>query len=309
MQRPNRYPAIGASRASPTDSRLPVASSSFSGKAKKRRQAETMPNADPIRTKYLHSLNVTSSETPLNTSPKRNHSDRLRSSSHIGKIPIHHEPLKDDNAKIDADLVSAMSSCSFASSSSKESSTMPPSCIITCQPDSTDLKYTFPAVSASPPSSLMSSSSSCSSNRFAWDRTYSRQSFSSLRSISSSSFDGDDESSTNSSKIRGVSFNATVSVKPIPTRNEYSDRIKPYLWTSPQEIQQNVRRNIFEFASEHYDWKRAVEETDMFIHTETGERVHPIHVQAAAARAQRAAAASSSRDHFIGMSRNKAAQN
>ena len=129
----------------------------------------------------------------------------------------------------------------------------------------------------------------------------------------SSSFDiEDDETSTTSSKKqRGVSFDATVSVKPIPTRNEYSDRIKPYLWSTPQELQQNARRNIFEFASEHYDWQRAVEESDMYIHAATGERIHPIHVQAAAARAQRAAAATvnSSRDHFIDMSRNKAAQN
>lgn len=130
----------------------------------------------------------------------------------------------------------------------------------------------------------------------------------------SSSFDiEDDETSTTSSKKqRGVSFDATVSIKPIPTRNEYSDRIKPYLWSSKEELHANARRNFFEFASEHYDWQRAVEESDMYIHAETGERIHPIHVQAAAARAQRAAAAAStvnsSRDHFIDMSRNKAAQ-
>ena len=266
-------------------------------KAKKRHQSEAMPHADPIRARYLHSLNVASSEPSLNTSPKRHKIDRQPTSSQIEKIPIHHEPLKDDNAKIDPDLVSALSSCSLASLSSKESSAMPPSCIITIQPDSTDLKY-IPSSSMSPPTS----------SAFRWDRTYSRASLSSLYSISSS-LDGDDETSTTSSKKRGVSFDASVSVKPIPTRNEYSDRIRPHLWTSPQEIERNARRNIFEFASEHYDWQRAVEETDMFIHAETGERVHPIHVQAAAARAQRTAAASRSRDHFIGMSRNKAAQN
>jgi len=255
-----------------------------------------MPHADPIRARYLHSLNVAPSEPSLNASPKRHISDRQQTSSQIEKIPIHHEPLKDDNAKIDPDLVSALSSCSLSSLPSKESPVIPPSCIITLQPDSTDLKYI--------PSSSMSSPTS---SAFRWERTYSRSSFSSLHS--SSSFDGDDETSTTSCKKRGVSFDAAVSVKPIPTRNEYSDRIRPHLWTSPQEIERNARRNIFEFASEHYDWQRAVEETDMFIHAETGERVHPIHLQAAAARAQRAASASRSRDHFIGMSRNKAAQN
>ena len=264
---------------------------------------------DPIRARYLLSLNVASSEPPLNTSPKRNPcSSRLRSSLQIEKIPIHHEPLKDDNSKVDEDLISALSSCSLSTSPSKD---MPPTCIIMRQADSSDLKYIFPATSTSPPSTSMSPSSS-SASIFAWERTYSCQSFSSLNSMSSSFDIEDDETSTTSSKKqRGVSFDATVSIKPIPTRNEYSDRIRPYLWSTPQELQQNAHRNIFEFASEHYDWQQAVEESDMYIHAETGERIHPIHVQAAAARAQRAAAAAanSSRDHFIDMSRNKAAQN
>ena len=307
MHRQQRHASKYADRDSPTiaqrNSHVPITSSSSSANVRKRHQT------DPIRAKYLHSLNVASPEPPLNTSPKRNNcSSKLRSSSQIEKIPIHHEPLKDDNAKVDEDLMSALSSCSLSTSPSKD---MPPTCIITRQADSTDLKYTFPAISTtSPPSSTSMSSSSSSANIFAWERTYSRQSFSSLNSMSSSFDIEDDEASTTSSKRqRGVSFDATVSIKPIPTRNEYSDRIKPYLWSTPQELQQNARRNIFEFASEHYDWQRAVEESDMYIHAETGERIHPIHVQAAAARAQRAAATSSSRDHFIDMSRNKAAQN
>lgn len=315
MQRSQRRgrPANRADQDSPTctiapgNSHVPITGTSSSSENNVRKRHQT----DPIRARYLHSLNVASSEPPLNTSPKRNHcSSRLRSSSQIEKIPIHHEPLKDDNAKVDADLVSALSSCSLSSTSSSKD--MPPTCIITRQADSTDLKYIFPAASTSPSSSTSMSPFSSSSNIFAWERTYSRQSFSSLNSMSSSFDIEDDETSTTSSKKqRGVSFDATVSIKPIPTRNEYSNRIKPYLWSTPQELQQNARRNIFEFASEHYDWQRAVEESDMYIHAETGERIHPIHVQAAAARAQRAAAATvnSSRDHFIDMSRNKAAQN
>ena len=306
MQGSHQHPRISASHQLPGNSRLPANTYSYNEKARKRYQAAPISHADPIRTRYLHSLNVASSEPCLNTPPKQNNGHRLQSNSQIEKIPIHHEPLKDDNAKIDEDLASALSSCSLASSTSKDT---PPACVIIRQPDSTDLKYIFPVASTSPAKSSSMSPSSSSSSIFARESTYCRQSFSSLHSMASS-FDDieDDGNSTTSSRKRGVSFDASVSVKSIPTRNEYSNRIKPYLWSSPEEIQRNARRNIFEFASEHYDWQQAVEDDGMYVHSLTGERIHPIHVQAAAARAQRGAAANRSRDHFIDKSRHKAAQ-
>jgi hypothetical protein len=47
-----------------------------------------------------------------------------------------------------------------------------------------------------------------------------------------------------------ISFVETVSVIPIPARNEYSSRVRQRLWSNATEIQQNARRNAVEFISE-----------------------------------------------------------
>lgn len=72
-----------------------------------------------------------------------------------------------------------------------------------------------------------------------------------------------------------VSFCNAVTVIPIPSRTDYSDRIKGSLWTSAGEMQEQVLRNCVEFAAEHWDWRLAVEEADMVWYA--GQRIHPCH--------------------------------
>jgi len=74
---------------------------------------------------------------------------------------------------------------------------------------------------------------------------------------------------------RGVCFDATVKVHPIPARSDYSTRMQAVLWTPQEEIQQNAARNQFEFAAEEWDYTKVVDDEDMVLYG--GERVHPIH--------------------------------
>jgi len=81
---------------------------------------------------------------------------------------------------------------------------------------------------------------------------------------------------------RRVSFGPSVCVRPIPTRSEYSDRMKSQIWSSRHELQMNAQRNVIEFTAENWDWRQAASDDDMIICDVTGERVHPIHYVRAA---------------------------
>lgn len=94
------------------------------------------------------------------------------------------------------------------------------------------------------------------------------------RSERSSSFSS--YSSFGSSKARSVSFDDSVTVRPIPRHDEYSDDVRTKIWSDPLEIYENASRNSMEFAADNFDWKHAAEE-DEFVPTVTGELVHPIH--------------------------------
>jgi hypothetical protein len=74
---------------------------------------------------------------------------------------------------------------------------------------------------------------------------------------------------------RGVCFDSTVTVHPIPTRSEYSKRIRSTLWTPYTEIQQNAARNSHEFAAENWDWRQVANDEDMVLYE--GEKIHPSH--------------------------------
>lgn len=72
-----------------------------------------------------------------------------------------------------------------------------------------------------------------------------------------------------------IAFQDEVEVLPIPTRHEYSDRIKSRIWSNRYELQENAERNAVEFAAEGWDWKKAFSDEEMYICSATGELVHP----------------------------------
>jgi len=78
-------------------------------------------------------------------------------------------------------------------------------------------------------------------------------------------------------KKDGVSFVDTVKVLPIPKRDEYSDRVARRIWSSAVEIQEMAMRNSVEFAAEGWDWRTVTEDDQMYVCSDTGELVHPVH--------------------------------
>jgi hypothetical protein len=80
-------------------------------------------------------------------------------------------------------------------------------------------------------------------------------------------------------KTTRIMFQDEVEVMQIPTRFEYSDRIKSRIWSNRHELQENAERNALEFAAEGWDWRTVTEDEGMYICSVSGELVHPIHLQ------------------------------
>lgn len=76
-------------------------------------------------------------------------------------------------------------------------------------------------------------------------------------------------------KTTKIAFEDHVEVMPIPTRHEYSDRIKSRIWSNRYELQENAERNAVEFASEGWNWRNVTEDEGMYICSVSGELVHP----------------------------------
>ena len=57
-----------------------------------------------------------------------------------------------------------------------------------------------------------------------------------------------------------IAFQEDVEVMPIPTRYEYSDRIKSRIWSNRHELQENAERNAIEFAYEGWNWRTVTED-------------------------------------------------
>jgi hypothetical protein len=98
------------------------------------------------------------------------------------------------------------------------------------------------------------------------------------KTTSSTSSDNDShKSSSNNSKHR-VQFNETVDILSIPSRHQFSNRIKQVYWSSKEEICSNAERNIMEYEYEGWDYNNVVLDEDMYIDTATGALVHPCHL-------------------------------
>jgi hypothetical protein len=76
-----------------------------------------------------------------------------------------------------------------------------------------------------------------------------------------------------------VVFDEDVLVAPIPTRYEFSNRIKAKIWSNRYELAENAERNALEFAAEGWNWRNVTEDDGMYICSTSGELVHPIHLQ------------------------------
>ena len=61
--------------------------------------------------------------------------------------------------------------------------------------------------------------------------------------------------------------------------------MKRNLWSSLSEIARSAQRNTIEFSSEGWDWRSAIEEESMYVHSKTGQYIHPVHVKRAASTA------------------------
>lgn len=96
-----------------------------------------------------------------------------------------------------------------------------------------------------------------------------------------STFTGKINTSTDNdiNNTASVRFNTVVSGIKIPSRNQYSRRIKQTLWRDRYELSEMVERNTTEFHAENYDWNQVVLDDEMYVDATSGERVHPCHVE------------------------------
>ncbi|KAL3793214.1 hypothetical protein HJC23_000756 [Cyclotella cryptica] len=94
--------------------------------------------------------------------------------------------------------------------------------------------------------------------------------------MSSSSGGSDDDGVIPVSK--GVTFNETVRVMPIPPVSAYTVEQRFRMYANRFELRENKLRNKKEFQFDGYDWRNATEECHMAICPRSGELLHPAHL-------------------------------
>ncbi|KAL9179292.1 hypothetical protein ACHAXT_008582 [Thalassiosira profunda] len=87
---------------------------------------------------------------------------------------------------------------------------------------------------------------------------------------------------------RRVSLDPSVKVVPIPSHRSYSPQVRAKLHASKEELMHNASRNTREFVSEGWDWRTAVEETDMHHCPFSRQLIHPAHLGGIRANLHRA---------------------
>jgi hypothetical protein len=114
-------------------------------------------------------------------------------------------------------------------------------------------------------------------------RSDSRSSFHRFLQLPVITSSGDTPSQTSSPTSRKprrkLRFHDTVNVTAIPSRHQYSDRIKQVIWTNRMELREMTQRNYHEFEYEHFDWNQVIMEEHMYLDSVTGSLVHPCHIQ------------------------------
>jgi len=75
-----------------------------------------------------------------------------------------------------------------------------------------------------------------------------------------------------------IQFNSVVESMPIPSHQDYSDRVKRLLWSNNMEIKENAQRNAREFAFEGWSPQYVLEEDQMYLDVGSMEFIHPVHV-------------------------------
>jgi len=226
-----------------------------------------------LRCNLLNKLGIVEVAPPLLTPCAGDRSLR-------GNVPIIYESLKDHSLK-KGDTSTAKSTLNNDSSSSSSSST--------------NIFVAFASLFAS----HQKTHNDCPPQLDECSDTASSTSRTSLRSLSMGSEDEQDfsladeydEEAAHVSLIspmpKGVRFNPDVAVLQIPTRQEYSQRIKQHLWYTASQLQVMQQRNTIEFAADGFNVDQVCEEDEHYRSKTTGELIHPIHFEIAMVLRQR----------------------
>lgn len=105
--------------------------------------------------------------------------------------------------------------------------------------------------------------------------------------------------SSYSSTSTRVRFQETVDLVSIPSHRDMDSNTIDSIWTSIDDVQENLQRNSMEYHADGRDWQQATEEEDMILDGATGEYVHPATWEDLQIERHQAAQAEAQRQHRI----------